>query len=62
MSKFAFHDFVQYNEGTDHLQDINIDRQRVEAGFYIFEAKYNVELCEVRKSWKVEEYLLLSWV
>lgn len=60
MSKSAFHGFVQYNEGTDHLQDINIGRLRVEAGFHIFETKYNVELCEGRKSGKVKEYLLLS--
>lgn len=51
---------MQYNEGTDHLQDINISRLRVEVAFHIFETKYNVELCEGRKSGKVEEYLLLS--
>lgn len=37
---------VQYNEGTDNLWVINVGRVRVEAGFYIFETKYNVKLCE----------------
>lgn len=50
MSKSAFHDFMQYNEGTDHLWDMNIGRLRAEAGFHIFEIKCNVELCEGRKS------------
>lgn len=50
MSKSAFRDFVQYNEGTGHLWDINIGRLRVQAGFHIFGIKYNVEVCEGRKS------------
>lgn len=61
MSKSAFHDFMQYNKGTDRLQNINIGRLGVEAGFHFFEIKYNVEVCEGRKSWKVKEYLLLRY-
>lgn len=46
----VFHDFVQYNEGTDHLWGINIGRLIVQAVFHIFGTKYNGEVWERRKS------------